>query len=261
MHRKLAIASAIAAAIVAFGAGAGVMRRADTHHATGSSGAIAEGRTRPGLALLRPPEIGGRAARRRSQARRLRLLALADRHLQAGSGRLRRADPAARSVEGLRRLRCSSRADLGHPPAVPASIRTIPRSCASARHGLPGRSSRHPARKGLPSRGGDTLASNADVDFVLHRKAALCPASPRRPGVITTAARGDPTAVRRDRDPERQQTGDRGLARAGPQPGACKSSQRARSRPARATTPVQGFGDDSPDDEGTMVWKARATWR
>jgi len=131
--------------------------------------------------------------------------------------------------------------DLGHPPAVTVKDDEL---CV----GGIGFNGRHiTLLKGLPDKAGDTLADNADVDFSTGDKPPYVGFAGQ--GVILPREESDGVGIEtvnvQKLAIEVWRVSDRNLVR--------KSI--SAPDPTSEGEYADDYGDDSPDDEGKMVWK------
>ena len=131
--------------------------------------------------------------------------------------------------------------DLGHAPAV--SVRND-ELCVG---GLGLIDHRVTLLKGLPDRGGDTLAANADVDFVFGEKPPYVGFAGE--GVILPREESDGVGIETLNVTklaiEVWRVPDRNLVR----------KAIGAPDPTAEGDDAEDYGDDSPDDEGAIVWK------
>ncbi|HEY5006507.1 MAG TPA: MG2 domain-containing protein, partial [Caulobacteraceae bacterium] len=131
--------------------------------------------------------------------------------------------------------------DLGHAPAV--SVRDD-QLCVG---GLGMIDHRVTLLKGLPDKAGDTLASNADVDFVFGEKPPYVGFAGE--GVILPREESDGVGIETLNVTklaiEVWRVPDRNLVR----------KEISAPDPTAEGDDAEDYGDDSPDDEGAIVWK------
>lgn len=241
MDRRLAVAAAIGLVAAAFAAGAGTMRWVDARHAGGGGLAQAD----HGLAW---PFFG----HPRSASAPRAGVAKPD-GFAFWRSRIDTSSPDALACAELTRPLDASKAyadyvlvspDLGHPPAVTVNPRNPAELCVG---GLGLADHRVTLLKGLPARDGETLAANADVDFVFTEKPPYVGFAGQ--GVILPREESDGVAIETLNVSklaiEVWRVADRNLVR---------KSISAPDPTAEGEYPSD-YGDDSPDDEGTIVWK------
>jgi hypothetical protein len=245
MDRKLAIAAAVALTLAGFGAGAGAMRWVDSHHLAGAGvgGALAEAEHGLPWPFFGHPRSAD--APRAGSAKPAGFAFWRSRIDTAG------ADPLA--CAELTRPLDPSKAyadyvlvspDLGHPPAVSVNPGNPEELCVG---GMGLADHRVTLLKGLPARGGETLAANADVDFVFSERPPYVGFAGQ--GVILPREEADGVAIETLNVTklaiEVWRVPDRNLVR--------KSI--SAPDPTGEGDYAEDYGDDSPDDEGTVVWK------
>jgi len=134
--------------------------------------------------------------------------------------------------------------DLGHPPAVSVQGPQKDQLCIA---GVGFTDRRITLLKGLPAQDGSTLADNADADFTQGEKPAYVGFSGN--GVILPREDSDGVGIEtmsvNRLEIEVWRVVDRNLVR--------KSI--SAPDPTPEGTDAGDYGDDSPDDEGRMVWK------
>ncbi len=245
MNRRLAIVLAIAGAIVAFGAGAVTMRLVDAK----SAGAGGLASTEHGLAWPFFGHPRGAGAPRAGMSK------------PAGFAywrqRIDTSRPDAMACAELTRPLDPSKSyadyvlispDLGHAPAVSVNAANPAELCVG---GLGLADRRVTLLKGLPAKNGDTLAANADVDFVFTEKPPYVGFAGQ--GVILPRDEADGVAIETLNVTklaiEVWRVPDRNLVR---------KSISAPDPTGEGDYP-EDYGDDSPDDEGNIVWKGDVT--
>ena len=244
MDRRMVIAAAVGVGVLCFAGGAATMRFADAHawfggH-SGNAGSVAQadqgfswpffGKPRSADApRAAPPKPAGFAV---------------------WQSRTDTSKPdAAACVQMTRPLDASKSysdfvlvsPDLGHPPAVTVKNDTL---CVG---GLGLVDHRVTLLKGLPARGGETLAANADVDFTFGQKPPYVGFAGQ--GVILPREESDGVGIETINVSklavEVWRVPDKNLVR---------KSISAPDPTAEGDYPGD-YGDDSPDDEGKIVWK------
>jgi uncharacterized protein YfaS (alpha-2-macroglobulin family) len=243
MDRKLVVAAVAAVALAAFGAGAGTMRWLDSHHPAGPAGSVAE--TARGLAW---PFFGHPRAAGAPRAGAPKPAGFA-----FWRSRIDTSKPDPVACAELTRPLDPTKAyadyvlvspDLGHPPAVSVNPDNPEELCVG---GLGLADHRVTLLKGLPARGGETLEANADVDFVFTEKPPYVGFAGQ--GVILPREEADGVAIETLNVTklaiEVWRVPDRNLVR---------KSISAPDPTGEGDYP-EDFGDDSPDDEGNIVWK------
>ncbi|MDR3510087.1 MAG: alpha-2-macroglobulin [Caulobacteraceae bacterium] len=243
MDRRLAVAAAIALALVGFGVGAGTMRWLDTHHAGQAGGAVAEAaRGLPWPFFGHPRSAGAPRAAVAKPA-----------GFAFWRSRIDTSNPDPTACAELTRPLDPTRTyadyvlvspDLGHPPAVSVNPRNPEELCVA---GMGLADHRVTLLKGLPARSGETLAANADVDFVFSEKPPYVGFAGQ--GVILPREESDGVGIETLNVSklaiEVWRVPDRNLVR---------KSISAPEPTGEGDYPGD-YGDDSPDDEGTIVWK------
>ena len=243
MDRKWAIGAAIAAAILAFGAGATTMRWVDTHRTATANGATAQ--ADQGLTW---PFFGKPRAANAPRAGAPKPAGFA-----FWRQRIDTSSPSATACAELTRPLDPTKSyadyvlvspDLGHPPAVSVNPRNPEELCIA---GMGLADHRVTLLKGLPSKSGETLAANADVDFVFSEKPPYVGFAGQ--GVILPREESDGVAIETMNVSklaiEVWRVPDRNLVR--------KSI--SAPDPTGEGDYAGDYGDDSPDDEGNIVWK------
>jgi uncharacterized protein YfaS (alpha-2-macroglobulin family) len=242
MDRRLAIGVAIAGVLAAFAAGAATMRYVDTRHAAGGESVAEADRGLPWPFFGKPRGAGAPRAgqpkptgfafwRQRIDTSNPDPVACAE--------LTRPLDPALSYADYV-----LVSPDLGHPPAVQVNPRNSAELCVG---GLGLSDHRVTLLKGLPARTGETLAANADVDFVFSEKPPYVGFEGQ--GVILPREESDGVAIDTLNVSklaiEVWRVPDRNLVR---------KSISAPDPTGEGDYPGD-YGDDSPDDEGTIVWK------
>ncbi|MDR3507692.1 MAG: alpha-2-macroglobulin [Caulobacteraceae bacterium] len=244
MDRRVLIAAAVAIGVLGFGGGALTMRLADAHHLlapkTAADGAVAQadqGLTWPFFGKPRP------ASASRADPPKPDGFAVWTQRIDTS-----RPDPVA-CVRMTRALDSSKiyadfvmvSPDLGHPPAVTAQGDEL---CVG---GLNLADHRVTLLKGLPAKSGETLAANADVDFVFGDKPPYVGFAGT--GVILPRDESDGVGIEtlnvRKLAVEVWRVPDRNLVR----------KQISAPDPTAEGEYAEDYGEDSPDDEGRIVWK------
>ena len=243
MDRKLVIAALAAVALVGFGAGAATMRWLDHHHASGAGGsAVSSDAGLPWPFFGHPRDANAPRAGAPKPA-----------GFAFWRSRIDTSNPDPAACAELTRPLDPTKTyadyvlvspDLGHPPAVRVNPDNPEELCVA---GMGLADHRVTLLKGLPAKGGDTLGANADVDFVFSEKPPYVGFAGQ--GVILPREESDGVGIETLNISklaiEVWRVPDRNLVR---------KSISAPDPTGEGDYP-EDFGDDSPDDEGTIVWK------
>jgi len=239
MDRRQVIAAAVAAGLLCFGGGALTMRAIDIYHPFGAPAAASDaaGAAWPGFG--KPRE----ASAPRSGPSKPAGFAVWSQRIDTST-----VNPSA-CVRMSRPLDSAKTygdfvlvsPDLGHAPAV--SVRGDELCVA----GLGLMAHRITLLKGLPARTGETLAANADVDFTFGEKPPYVGFAGQ--GVILPREESDGVGIETLNVTklaiEVWRVPDRNLVR----------KQISAPDPTAEGDYADDYGDDSPDDEGRIVWK------
>ena len=244
MDRRVLIAAAVAIAALGFGGGALTMRLADSHRLL-TSGLAAPGQAAPADHGFSWPFFG-----KPRSASATRAAPPKPEGFAVWKQRIDTSRPDAVGCVELTRPLDPARSyadfvlvspDLGHPPAVSVHEDDL---CVG---GLNLVDHRVTLLKGLPARTGETLSANADVDFVFGDKPPYVGFAGS--GVILPREESDGVGIEtlnvQKLAIEVWRVPDRNLVR--------------REISAPDPTPEgqydYGYGSDSPDEEGRIVWK------
>jgi uncharacterized protein YfaS (alpha-2-macroglobulin family) len=243
MDRKLVIAAVAAVALVGFGAGAMTMRWLDRHHIGGASGSVASADAGLPWPFFGHPRAAGAP---RAGAPKPSGFAF-------WRSRIDTSNPDPVACAELTRPLDATRTyadyvlvspDLGHTPAVSVNPKNPEELCVA---GMGLADHRVTLLKGLPAKGGETLAANADVDFVFSEKPPYVGFAGQ--GVILPREESDGVAIETLNVTklaiEVWRVPDRNLVR--------KSI--SAPDPTGEGDYAGDYGDDSPNDEGNIVWK------
>jgi uncharacterized protein YfaS (alpha-2-macroglobulin family) len=243
MDRKLVIAAVAAVALVGFGSGAGTMRWMDRHLIGGAAGSVASSDAGLPWPFFGHPRATGAP---RASAPKPSGFAFWRSRIDTSN-----PDPVA-CAELTRPLDATKTyadyvlvsPDLGHPPAVSVNPNKPQELCVA---GMGLTDHRVTLLKGLPAKGGETLAANADVDFVFSGKPPYVGFAGQ--GVILPREEADGVAIETLNVSKLAiqvwRVPDRNLVR--------KSI--SAPDPTGEGDYSSDYGDDSPDDEGNIVWK------
>lgn len=245
MDRRLAIALAIVLVFAGFGAGAVTMRWVDNHRTSGSGTATAEadhGLPWPLFGHPRAADAPRPAVPKPAGFAFWRSRIDTSRPDPVGCAELTRPLDPARSYADFVLVT----PDLGHKPAVSVNPANPAELCV----GGMGLADHHVTLlRGLPAKTGETLAANADVDFTFTEKPPYVGFAGQ--GVILPREESDGVAIETLNVTKLAVEVWRVPARDLPRKSISAPD------PTGEGDYAEDWGDDSPNDEGEVVWKGQ----